>query len=228
LPKSGCSPDQGGRVLATNRSFYGLDGVNFFIASMQAGFGMFVTVYLVRNNWPVQAIGLALTISTMSTLIGQVPAGALIDHIHDKRRAVQLGTIGVGMAALLLALTAAKPAVYLAQALQGLASSLIGPGIAAISLAAVGNAAFSERVGRNARFASIGSGLTSGIMGVAGSYFEPIWIFWLTAGLTIPALISIFMIGPAGKDELVAGKQAGRDDPSPRRGSRTCFWIVGC
>src|SRR6516164_916224 len=124
---------------------------------MQAGFGTFVTVYLVRNHWPLQAIGFALTISTVSSLISQVPAGAFIDGLRDKRRAVRLGTIGVGVAALLLALTPAKPAVYLAQALQGLASSLIAPGIAAISLASVGHSAFSERVGRNARYASIGN-----------------------------------------------------------------------
>jgi MFS family permease len=123
---------------------------------MQAGFGAFVTVYLVRSHWALQAIGFALTISTLSSLISQAPAGALIDSMHDKRRAVRLGTIGVGAAALLLALSPTKPAVYLAQVLQGLASSLIGPAIAAVSLALVGPAAFSERIGRNVRFASVG------------------------------------------------------------------------
>jgi MFS family permease len=198
--------------LATRRHSYGLDGVNFFIAAMQAGFGMFVTVHLVRNEWPSQAIGFALTISTVSSLVSQVPAGAFIDKIRDKCWAVRLGTIGVGLAALLLALTSARPAVYLAQALQGLASSMIGPGIAAISLASVGHAAFSERVGRNARFASIGSGLTAGVMGVAGSYFEPVSIFWLTAALTVPALLSLSLIRPEGKDKLVEERQAGPDD----------------
>ena len=129
--------------MATPQNLYGLDGLNFFVAAMQAGFGTFVTVYLVRNHWTVEAVGFALTISTVCSLISQVPAGALIDRIHDKRRAVRLGTVGVGGAALLLALTPAKPAVYLGQALQGLASSLIGPGIAAISLASVGHMAFS-------------------------------------------------------------------------------------
>ena len=90
------------------------------------------------NHWPAEAIGFALTISTVSSLVSQVPAGAFIDSIEDKRRAVRLGVMGVGVAALLLGLTSAKPVVYLAQALQGLGSSLIAPGIAAISLALVG------------------------------------------------------------------------------------------
>ena len=90
-------------------------------------------------------------------------------HMRDKRGAVLLGIAGVGLAALLLCVTAARGAVYLALAVQGLASSLIGPGIAATSLALVGHAALSERMGRNARFPGISSGLAAGVMGIAGS-----------------------------------------------------------
>ena len=99
-----------------------------------------MTVYLVQNGWAAEAVGFALTLSTVASLVSQVPAGALIDRLGDKRRAVQVGVagVGVGVAALLLALSAARPGVYLAQALQGLPSSLVAPGIAAISLAAVG------------------------------------------------------------------------------------------
>ena len=91
--------------VAARRGGYALDAVNFLVAAMQAGFGIFVTVYLVKKGWAAQAIGFALTLSTMATLISQVPAGALIDGLRDKRRAVQAGVIGVGAAALLLALT---------------------------------------------------------------------------------------------------------------------------
>jgi MFS family permease len=203
---------------AGKHSARGLDGVNFFVAAMQTAFGAFVTVYLVRNDWPPQAIGFALTISTLGSLISQAPAGAFIDSIHDKRRAVRLGTIGVGVSALLLALTSAKAAVCLAQALQGLASSLIGPGIAAISLQTVGHAAFSERVGRNARFASIGNGLTAGVMGFAGTYFAPVSIFWLTAGLTLPALLSLTLVGTKRAERSVADT-TGSGEPRPE-GSR--------
>ena len=43
---------------AARRSSRGLDGVNFFVAAVQTGFGAFVTVYLVKNAWAPQAIGL--------------------------------------------------------------------------------------------------------------------------------------------------------------------------
>ena len=51
----------------------GLDGLNFFVAAMQTAFGAFVTVYLVRNLWPSEDIGFALTISPLCSLISQAP-----------------------------------------------------------------------------------------------------------------------------------------------------------
>jgi MFS family permease len=161
---------------------------------VQTGFGSLVTVYLVKNQWPPEAIGFALTIATLSSLFSQLPAGAVLDSMRDKRWAVAIGIAGVGLAALLLCVTAARPAVYLALGTQGLASSLIGPGIAAISLALVGQEGLSERVGRNARFASIGNGLTAAAMGVAGSYLPVVSVFLMSATLAIPALLSLSVI----------------------------------
>jgi MFS family permease len=187
------------------RSNRGLDGTNFFVAAVQTGFGAFVTVYLVKNQWPPEAIGLALTIATLSSLLSQIPAGAVLDNLRDKRRAVLIGVAGVGFAALLLCFTAARGAVYLALALQGLASSLIGPGIAAISLALVGQAALSERVGRNARFAAIGNGLSAGAMGIAGAYLPAsVSVFPIAAVLALPAVFSLTLIGTEGVERAVA------------------------
>lgn len=39
------------------RTVYALDGVNLFVAAMQAGFGVFVTVHLLRNGWAAHSIG---------------------------------------------------------------------------------------------------------------------------------------------------------------------------
>ncbi len=118
-----------------NHNLRGLDGVNFCVAAKQTSFGAFVTVYLVKSQWAPAAIGLGLTIATMSGLVSQVPAGALIDSIRDKRPPVLFGILGVALAALLLRATSARTVVYFALAVQGLASALISPGIGAISRA---------------------------------------------------------------------------------------------
>jgi hypothetical protein len=58
---------------AASPSSHGLDGVNFFVAAVQTGFGSFVTVYLAKNRWPPDAIGFALTIATLCSLFSQIP-----------------------------------------------------------------------------------------------------------------------------------------------------------
>lgn len=204
--------------MSIRRSLYGLDGVNFFVAAIQTGFGVFVTVHLVSRNWPVQAVGLALTIGTLSSLVSQIPAGAFIDSLADKRLAPRLGIVGIGLAALMLALSPARPVVFGAQALQGMSSALIGPGIASISMALVGPGRFSERIGRNARFASIGNGLTAGVMGFAGSFFLPEAVFLVAAALTVPALLALRLIeGHAAGHPQTSAVVPDRDEPPAAR-----------
>lgn len=182
--------------MAPKRSLRGLDWLNFFVANVQTGFGPFIAVYLTENRWTLGEIGFALSIGTICSLVSQVPAGALVDMIADKRIVVRIGILIISGTALLYALSASKAAVYGAEVLHGLASSVVAPAIAAVTLMLVGRTAFSERVGRNARYASLGNGLAAGVMGAAGSLISPAAVFWLTAALGVPALIALRMIGP--------------------------------
>lgn len=220
------SPRKSGQVELELRRMRGLDGANFFVAAVQTGFGAFVAVYLVKSHWPPQSIGFALTIATMSALVSQIPAGAVLDTVQDKRWPVLFGIVGVGVAALLLGVSATEPAVYLALVLQGLSSSLIAPGITAISLALVGEPRLSERIGRNARFASIGSGLAAGVMGFAGSYLPPVSVFFVAAALAVPALLAVFIIGPgrarrASRDQPAAEARTGHHAPVTWQGLKS-------
>jgi hypothetical protein len=76
-----------------------------------------------------------------------------------------------------------------------MASCIITPAIAAISLGMAGHERLGERLGRNARFASIGNGLAAAVMGAAGAYLAPNFVFLLTAGLCVPALVALWGIG---------------------------------
>lgn len=75
--------------------------------------------------------------------------------------------------------------------MQGMAGSVIGPGIAAISLGLVGHDALSGRLGRNQRFASIGGLTAAGIMGITGYLLSTQDIFLLTAALGLPVLLAL-------------------------------------
>jgi MFS family permease len=173
-----------------------LDLVNFFVADVQTGFGPFVAVYLTTHKWTQVEIGFALTLGTMTSLVSQLPAGALVDSMRNKRTAACWALIAIIVAALLLALQPAQLPVLIAQVLHGFASCVITPAIAAISLRLAGHAALGERLGRNARYASIGNGLAAAVMGVTGAYFSSRFVFLLTAALCVPALVALWSIGP--------------------------------
>ena len=119
--------------MSQQRSLYGLDWLNFFVANVQTGFGPFIAVYLTEHRWTTTEIGFALTIGTICSLISQMPAGALVDWMDDKRWAVRFGVMAISGTALLYALSTTKTSVYTAEVLHGLASSVIGPAIAAVS-----------------------------------------------------------------------------------------------
>jgi hypothetical protein len=78
--------------------------------------------------------------------------------------------------------------------------------LAAISLGLVGYGLLSSRLGRNARFLSLGNAIAAGAMGGAAYFFSNQAIFFLTAALGIPALIALAQIRSADIDpELARG-----------------------
>lgn len=175
-----------------------LDLVNFFVADVQTGFGPFVAVYLTTHKWTQIEIGYALTLGTMTSLVSQLPAGVLVDTMRNKRVAATGALFGIIVAALLLALQPQQLPVLVALMLHGFASCVITPAVAAISLHIAGHAALGERLGRNARYASIGNGLAAGVMGATGAYFSSRFVFLLTAALCLPALAALWSIGAGG------------------------------
>ena len=181
---------------ASLRGHRALDLVNFFVADVQTGFGPFVAVYLTTHKWTQVEIGFALSIGTITALISQLPAGALVDAISNKRAAAAVALLGIIIAALLMALFPITLPVFAATVLHGVASCVISPAIAAISLHLAGHRALSERLGRNARYASIGNGMAAAVMGATGAWLSNRAVFLLTAALCVPALLALLCVGP--------------------------------
>jgi len=154
----------------SSTSLIGLDGINFFLAGMQAGFGPFVAVLLADEKWTQQNIGFVLSVSGLAGLLSQLPGGELLDASRSKRLLVALGAIVVAVSALVIALWPILSVVFVALVLQGLTGGVLGPAVAAISLGLVGHPALAERLGRNQRFASAGALTVTGLMGAIG-YF---------------------------------------------------------
>ncbi|SAL32787.1 major facilitator transporter [Caballeronia sordidicola] len=180
--------------MVTARSLRALDWLNFFVANVQTGFGPFIASYLAANKWTQGEIGLMLSVGTISAMASQLPAGALVDALRNKKGAAAAAIIAIIVSALLLGASPTFVSVFAAEVLHGFASCMLVPAMAAISLALVSRADLGDRLGRNARWASIGSALTAALMGVFGEYLSLRSVFFLTAALALPALVALNMI----------------------------------
>ena len=201
-------------------SLSGLDGINFFLAGMQAGFGPFVAVLLADEKWTPQNIGFVLSVSGLAGLLSQLPGGELLDASRSKRLLVALGAIVVAVSALVIAFWPILSVVFVALALQGLTGGVLGPAVAAISLGLVGHPALAERLGRNQRFASAGALTVTGLMGAIGYFSSYRAIFFVSAALVLPLLVAIARVRSA---DVHFGRSCGQPNhhastPPPRAG----------
>jgi MFS family permease len=187
-------PAAGGRADRTSASARGLDWFTFFLSDVQTGFGPFVAVYLTAHQWAQLDIGLVLTAGGLVAVAAQMPGGALVDAVRSTKFLAGIAVAAICASALALALWPSFAVVLAARILHAAASSVLGPIIVAISLGLVGHAALGERLGRNARFASIGNGVTAALMGGCGLLVSNQAVFFLTAALVAPALLALARI----------------------------------
>ncbi|GGF34794.1 MFS transporter [Aliidongia dinghuensis] len=198
----------------------GLDGLNLFVANIQTGFGPFIAVFLTSMGWTQTAIGIALSIGTVTAMVSQVPAGAVVDAVQRKSMVALASVLAFAGSALMFALWPIPLSVYLAEILHGFSSCTLGPAIAALSLVIAGSSSLGVRLGRNARFASIGNGVGALLMGACGYYLPERFVFFLTAVLTVPAVGTLVPL--ARYERLVATEAAASEDaePEPVRSAR--------
>jgi MFS family permease len=181
---------------------------------VQTGFGPFIAVYLTTHTWTQVEIGLVLTVGGIIGLAGQIPGGAIIDAARGKRRITAYAIGGIGVSALAIAAWPIFPVVLAAKVLHSAASCLVSPAIAAISLGLVGRKALGERLGRNARFASVGAGFAAALMGAIGYEVSNRAVFLVTAAFAVPTLIALTRIRP---EEIDPSRASGvsRESPPP-------------
>jgi MFS family permease len=178
----------------------GLDWFVFFVADVQTGFGPFVSVYLTAQRWTQFDIGLVQSAAGFVSLLGQMPGGALVDAARSERLVGGVAIVAICVSALTYAALPIFPVVLAGTVLHALASCVLGPAMAAISLGLVGHAAIGERLGRNARFASVGNGLAAAVMGACGYLLSARAVFFVTVILLGPALLALRTISPAEID----------------------------
>jgi MFS family permease len=215
LQKAGPQFDHG-TTAPSRQSARGLDWFTFFVADIQTGFGPFLSVFLTTQKWTQADIGLVLSIGSVAGLLGQIPGGWVVDAVKSKRRAAALAVIGIGLSALLIAASPLFLTVVAGKLLHVGSSSVLGPAIAAITLGLLGYAAIGPRLGRNARFASLGNGIAAAVMGACGYFISPQSVFYVTAVLAIPTIWALLRIRDEEINPLTAdGGFPRQDEPAP-------------
>jgi MFS family permease len=86
-----------------------------------------------------------------------------------------------------------QSSVLTSRVLQAFAGCLLTPAIAALTLKLCGHDAFSERLGSNGRYASIGNGFAAAALGGIAYYVSEGAVFTFTAALIIPALLTLMV-----------------------------------
>jgi predicted MFS family arabinose efflux permease len=197
----------------SRQSLRGLDWFIFFLADVQTGFGPFIAVYLTTQKWTQVEIGFALSIGGLVALVGQMPGGAIVDAARSERLVAGLAIAAIGVSALAYAAWPIFPVVVAAATLHAMASCVLGPAIAAISLGLVGPFAIGERLGRNARYASLGNGVAAAVMGTCGYLLSSRSVFLVTFILAIPTLLALKSIREWEIDAAQAHGAVAREVP---------------
>src|ERR1700722_465136 len=197
----------------------GLDWFNLFVANIQTGFGPFIAVYLSGQSWTQTSIGLALSIGTVTSMLSQVPAGALVDAMKNKTRVAAFSVLVFTASALMFAIHPIRLFVYLAEILHGISSCTLGPAIAAMSLMLAGRFGMAVRLGRNARFAAVGNGVGAALMGGGGQYVSERGVFYLTAALTLPALAALLPLRRVAIARQDANSETAQQGAAPQQGA---------
>lgn len=208
------------KLRPSKKSLRSLDYLNLFLADVRDGVGPYLSVYLkASHNWNPAQIGIAMSASTIATVIAQTPVGGLIDRLRQKRLLIVLAAMLVSVGCIGIALFPAFPVVIASQVLIGVAAAVFPPAIAAITLGLVGHNRLDRRVGRNESFNHAGNVIAAVLAGLIGQFVARKGIFFLVAGMAIGSGICVKSIREREIDHELARGADENETPTPGKSS---------
>jgi len=193
---------------------------NFFAADASGGLGPYLAIYLLSAlGWQTGAIGIALAVGGIATVLVQTPAGAIIDGITWKRALLILCGGAIGIATVAIPIGGNEIVVYGSQLIVGVAAAFIAPAIAAIALGLVGPDHFTRQASANATFNHMGNVFAAATAAALAHFYSPEGVFWLVGVMAIAMIVAILCIPGREIDHEVARgglqqDEAGEGKPS--------------
>lgn len=184
-------------MITTSRVPYRLDALNFFLADVRGGLGVFVSVFLLTEaHWTPAQIGAVLTVSGLIGITLHTPVGALIDATRAKRALLVVSVALLAMCAIAIERAPTAPVVFSADVIMAVLGGVFAPTVAALTLGLVQQRDFAARLARNAVFDRAGNIFIAALVGLIGwwssqrstFYLIPLFAFFSAwAVLSIPA-----------------------------------------
>ncbi len=169
----------------------------FFISDIQGGIGPILAIYLRSHlGWDPSQVGVALAVTGIVGAIFQIPSGIIVDAIRFKRSLIGIACGCVILSCYIILSQSSFYPIIAAQSLVGIASSIIPPSIAAITLGLVGREYFPKRVTINESLVHAGTVFTMVTIGIIAQLYGHSWIIYCTIIFSVIALVPLLLINP--------------------------------
>jgi MFS family permease len=176
-------------------SLFALSWLVFLISDTQGGVGPFIAIYLkTALSWDAGRIGMVLAMYNIASLCCQIPSGFLIDYVTFKRFLIGVSSCMVGIGCLLIVNSKTLAPILFAQTIIGIATSIIPPAIAAVTLGLVGRKAFPERLALNGTFNHSGNVTNTLLTGLMVYFWSVTWILYVDFTFSIISIIPLLLI----------------------------------
>ena len=174
-------------------SLRALDRFSIIAGDVRDVFEPYLTTFLTADrHWNPVQVGMAISMTSIATILTQTPIGAFVDRSHHKRLMIAVSSIAIAISYLVIINYPILPAVTLAQAIIGVAVVVITPALIAISLGLVGQQRLSQRTGRSEAFNRSGNTITAVLAAILGLTVGRIGVFYLLIGLSSVNALLIF------------------------------------
>ncbi|WP_347557866.1 MFS transporter [Robbsia sp. KACC 23696] len=183
---------------------YALEGLNFFMADVQAGIGPFLGVFLQAHGWHPEAIGTVMTLCGIAGMLATPLAGALVDATHHKRGIIIIAGILTTLASLVLWVSHSYWMVAASQILTAVTVAALGPAMAGVTLGIVRANEFDRQFGRNQVANHAGNAVGAALSGGLGWRFGFGAVFVVAVVFGILTVISTLLIRRDAIDHDIA------------------------
>lgn len=179
----------------SSRNLTALNWLNFFAADISDGVGPFLAVYLATNlQWNSGDIGMAIAATTFAMVVGQAPAGYIVDIIRQKRNPIIVASLVVGATALLLPSLRSFPVLLVCQVIIGLAASFYMPTLVALASVVSEKVGFDHVISKNQSFNHAGNVAAAIFTGVVARFTNNAGIFYCMMALAVLCTVSALSI----------------------------------